>query len=377
MLIPLGRPVGFPFAKMAFPVHSQWVGRQNVKRRVNLEVAGDRSVGQSSEFMVEYETRSLRLSRSEWERVMAALLVSLLLHLSLLSVYEMGQHWGWWKNLRLFALRHHIIHPVLPAKTAAQESPPTIFVDVSQADATPPKNTPYYSDKNSHAGNPDEDKNLKQPKLDGKQKDMLKTENATRLSKAHPAPNQAQPLRPSPDTPPTQPSQAPSQSSPLNDGSEKIQKEIARTETQQNPTPDRPRPRTLKQVAQQDHLPGLESQLNAGAHHRLNSSLDVRATPFGDYDRALIYAVQARWDSLLEQQGFVGDRTGKVSIVFKLEYDGTVRDVQVTSNNVGNLLSYDCQAAIEDAAPFGKWPDEMRQVIGENYREVTFTFVYY
>ena len=62
---------------------------------------------------------------------------------------------------------------------------------------------------------------------------------------------------------------------------------------------------------------------------------------------------------------------------FKLEYDGSVRDVEVVENNVGDVLGYICQAAIEDAAPFGKWPDGMREEIGANYREIKFTFIYY
>jgi hypothetical protein len=44
---------------------------------------------------------------------------------------------------------------------------------------------------------------------------------------------------------------------------------------------------------------------------------------------------------------------------------------------VGDVLSYVCQAAIEQAAPFGKWPDDMRREIGANFREITFTFDYY
>ena len=38
-----------------------------------------------------------------------------------------------------------------------------------------------------------------------------------------------------------------------------------------------------------------------------------------------------------------------------------------------NLESF----AIEEAAPFAPWPGEMRRTIGANYREITFTFLYY
>jgi hypothetical protein len=51
--------------------------------------------------------------------------------------------------------------------------------------------------------------------------------------------------------------------------------------------------------------------------------------------------------------------------------------VKILENTVGDLLGYVCQAAIEEAAPFGKWPDDMRRMIGANFRDITFTFYYY
>ena len=116
---------------------------------------------------------------------------------------------------------------------------------------------------------------------------------------------------------------------------------------------------------------------DGGARPRLISSLDVQATPFGEYDRALIEAVQSRWYNLLDSQRFAEDRTGLVTVRFKLDSDGTVQDVEILENGVGAVLSYVCQAAIEEAAPFGKWPDDMRREIGANFREITFTFDYY
>ena len=118
-------------------------------------------------------------------------------------------------------------------------------------------------------------------------------------------------------------------------------------------------------------------QQDGGAHRRKTALFDVQATPFGEYDRALIDAVQNQWYSMLDSQRFAEDRTGRVTVRFKLEYDGTVQDVEILENGVGAVLSYVCQAAIEEAAPFGKWPDDMRREIGANFREITFTFDYY
>ena len=62
---------------------------------------------------------------------------------------------------------------------------------------------------------------------------------------------------------------------------------------------------------------------------------------------------------------------------FKLKPDGSVIEMQTTDNSVGELLGYLCQEAIEEAAPFAKWPPDMVRMIGANYREITFTFYYY
>jgi hypothetical protein len=338
----------------------------------NLAVAGHARVRQSSCFMVDAGPGSLRFSRSDQERLLVALAFSILVHLLIWVGFEIGKKYDLWHRLHMPSWRHELAKNFQPPPPQ-QETQPTIFVDVVQSDPTPPKKTIYYSDKNSHAANPDEDKNSNQPKLNGKQTEIVKTEDTPRLSKAQPPAEQAQPLRPSP-----QPAQQPAdESSPMNLGDQKLKQLAMKKTTSQTQEQPKPRPRTLKEAAEQNHLPGLQMQQDGGARHSLVPSLDVTSTVTGDYDSAVIYAIQSRWDSLLDQQRFADDRTGRVEVQFKLEYDGSVRDVKIVDNNVGDVLSYICQAAIEDAAPFGKWPDDMRREIGANYREIKFTFIYY
>jgi hypothetical protein len=50
--------------------------------------------------------------------------------------------------------------------------------------------------------------------------------------------------------------------------------------------------------------------------------------------------------------------------------------MQMVDNTVGELLGYLCQEAIEEAAPFAKWPPDMVRLFGTNSRPVTFTFDY-
>jgi hypothetical protein len=119
-------------------------------------------------------------------------------------------------------------------------------------------------------------------------------------------------------------------------------------------------------------------QQSGGVRHAaLVPSLDVRATPFGAYDAAFIQAVTQRWYDLLDSRQFARDRTGKVVLRFHLNYDGRVSDMEVEQNTVGDLLSYVCQKAVTDPAPYAQWPTDMRAMVGLDYREITFTFYYY
>ena len=160
--------------------------------------------------------------------------------------------------------------------------------------------------------------------------------------------------------------------------------DAAKPEEETDKIPERPR--TIRQaLAQNPHsLAGQQMQQTGGVrHHALKSSLDAMATPFGAYDRAIVEAVQQRWYDLLDSQKFALDRTGKVTVEFHLNPDGTVTESKIVhlegdqGTRVGELLEYVCQEAIEQAAPFGKWPPDMLRMVGANYRKITFTFYYY
>jgi hypothetical protein len=134
----------------------------------------------------------------------------------------------------------------------------------------------------------------------------------------------------------------------------------------------------LQQVLAQRHMAGPQTKQNGGVQdRRLVASFDAKATPFGAYDQRIVEAVTQRWYDLLESRNFALDRVGKVTVRFHLNYDGSVNGMEIVSSNVGDLLSLVCRDAIEQAAPFGAWPGDMRRMVAMNYREITFTFYYY
>jgi outer membrane biosynthesis protein TonB len=245
-------------------------------------------------------------------------------------------------------------------------------VDVSDASAEPPKEAKYYSDKNSRAANPESDKDSNLPKLTGTQKEVPKTQDVPRPVKAPPAP---------PAQPQKEQKQQPEQAQPANTlTAGDLEKAHTADTLKPGPDPTKPeRPRTLQQARamQQNQIPGMQMQQDGGVRNRnFTSSLDALSTSFGGYDRAVIQAISQRWYDLHDHQQFALDRTGKVTIYFHLNPDGSVTESKITANTVGDVLGYLCLESIEQSAPFGKWPSDMRLKFGA-YREITFTFYYY
>lgn len=326
------------------------------------------------------DSSSLRFSRRESARVMVALLLSLLIHAAIWGGYQISKKMGWTQKLhppawlQLQAKKHP------PQKPTPNNNEPTIFVDVSQADADAPVNPKYYSYRNSHAANPVEAKS-NVPQISGKQKDVPKTEDVEKVVKktennAKPEKSQqtskAQPLMPAP-----RPAEAEAQPSPGE--TELLKTNLSINQPSPKTSPQQERPRTVREaLAMRNQLPGQMMQQNGGVtRHALTSSLDAKATPFGEYDRAIVEAVTQRWYDLLDSHRYAQDRSGKVTLQFKLQADGTVIEMHTLENTVGDVLCYLCQASIEESAPFAKWPPDMERMIGENFREVTFTFYYY
>jgi hypothetical protein len=90
----------------------------------------------------------------------------------------------------------------------------------------------------------------------------------------------------------------------------------------------------------------------------------------------MIAAVKARWIALLEQYTIPGERVGHVAVKFHLNRDGTVSEFAVAENTAGDILALYCLKAIRDSAPFGEWPQELKDLVKRNHREVQYVFYY-
>jgi len=302
---------------------------------------------------------SLRGSGPENRRLALILALSLAAHLLTWGGYEAGKDLGWWRVWHWPAWLQRLTEKInaVPVREVHEE-PPLEFVTVEQPSTEPPlEDTKYFSTRNSRAANPDVDKDTDKPKLNGKQTDVPKTEDVPR-----PVFNTPQPAATA------QPQPA------MNSGDLTLGKPPVE---QPAPTPDRPR--TLNEARAQlaRQFPGLQMRQEGGVrNHAVGPALNVKVTGFAEYDERFIEAVSQHWYDLLDSQQFALDRTGKVTLRFHLNYDGSVSEMKFSENTVGDLLGYVCQKAITDSEPFERFPSDMRAKLG-NFADVQFTFYYY
>lgn len=312
--------------------------------------------------------------------------LSVAFHLALFGGYEAAKRFNWLQYLHLpkWLQSSRMLSRVFKEAQKTRNPPPTelplVFVEVNPAQAVTeaPKDSKYYSDKNSKATNPDPEKETNTPKIDGKQSQVVKTEDVPRTK--------AFPLQPAAPAAP-EPKEAQEEAKPkpaYKPGDLALAKPQEKPEEKPRETQgDAPqeRPRTIQKALAQlnnNQLAGRMMQQEGGVRHRgVQSSLDVSATAFGAYDAAIIAAVQNRWYYLLDTRNFAGEKTGRVTLRFRLHADGSVSQVGFVENTTDLVLGLLCQSAVVDPAPYAAWPSDMRHKIGADYREVTFTFIYY
>lgn len=293
-----------------------------------------------------------------------AFIFSIMLHLVFIIGWECAFQVGMVRS-RPSALFKEMLEPVEtsmdPQKQDQELAMPLVFVEVDPLEEVePPPDTKYYSSANTIAGNPDpvvEDK--QETKVEGVEQEVMRTENVTRTEPEEMIPVQEN----------TEQQKEPEVSPKPMFAFKPSDLGIGKAE-------EKPRSRTLREAKKNANLMGNATKQNGGVQrHSLVAQLDVRGTPFGNYDAAFIAAVQKRWYDLLSQSGVVTG-PGKVVIVFKLHSDGRISDLEEMSSTVSSLQSLLCQRAILDPAPYSPWPSELRCAVQGDVREVKFTFYY-
>lgn len=320
---------------------------------------------------------------SRWGRLaeknplVTALVLSLLVHLALLGAWKAGDHLGWWKHspewlnawTRWLAKTQLELFPKLiearqPPQAAAAPVIPLTFVEVDPATVTAeaPPNARHYSSQNAKASNPDATVERETPTIESRQ------DKVVRVMENEPAkPFPLQPSAPAPPKP--EPAVKPGDLALRKPSEGQLE-----TDTVENRA--KTRPRTLAQArAAKGILQGEPIKQDGGVRNRGKIAFDTKATPFGEYDRLFIAAVEQTWHQLLDDHRG-NQRSGRVVIDFKLNSDGRITEMRMADNDAGEIYGMICQRAILDPAPYQKWPPDMLRTIGSNTREIRFTFYY-
>lgn len=348
---------------------------------------------------------SAKTNRPAWRRMlkdplMAALALSLGLHVAGALTWKLGDRLGWWKPGQLPKWVQAIQHlgagapkPIREAmpKPAASEARMT-FIEVDPSHTTePPKDAKYYGAVNARAANPEPARERSsKPKVDGREQPFEKVTENRPLTKAVEEPSKAFPLQP--DFKAAEQVSKPSEKqTKAGDQKSEDQGETLMAKADPKPrtgatfgdpdqglateTRERPRPRTLAEArARQGGIPGERSRMEGGASDPGEVTPDVKATGFGVYDARFVDAVRTAWFQAMGKEITGGG--GDVQVRFNLHSDGRISGFQVVKSTVDELLTYYCRRAIEAPAPFEEWTPEMRREIGSNAREITFTFHY-
>jgi hypothetical protein len=241
-----------------------------------------------------------------------------------------------------------------------------VFPDQPATEAPP--TAKLFSDRNLLAANPQANRDTAIPQLNGRQTDVPQAQDVPRKQIAKPQPMPAPKAEDQPEEMRTKPMLQPGDlalGKPL-DSPPRKESEV-----------EQPRPRTIREaLVQQNALPSVQMRQDGGVRrHAIVPSFDTKVTGFAEYDRRFTEAVRQRWYDLLDSQNFALDRVGKVTLHFRLNYNGTVSDMNFGDNTVGDLLGYVCQKAVQSAAPYEHFPSDMRYKLGD-FVDVQFTFYY-
>ncbi|MCX6928898.1 MAG: hypothetical protein NT154_37660, partial [Verrucomicrobia bacterium] len=228
---------------------------------------------------------SWRPEQAEVSRLAWAFVISLVFHLLVYGGYHTGKKYHVWEKLHLPAWVHapKIMTDLFPKKQSPLQPPrqdtPLMFVNVNPAQATaePPKDAKFYSDKNSLAANPKPDKITETPKIDGKQTEIVKTQDTPREKFAP-----LQPARPAAQPQEEQPEIKPKPADTPGDLTMGKPSPIPRKEEGDAKETKPPRPRTVKEALarlQAKGLPGEKLQQDGGVNRRHEmASLDTKST---------------------------------------------------------------------------------------------------
>lgn len=284
-----------------------------------------------------------------------------------------------------------------------------VYVDVpvNAAEQEPDTETEFYSERSTRAADNTLGADDSRPQIEGSQEEVFRLEDVappTEPVNADPAPRTEE-TAPSSEPNPVQESASsttapePTTPSPLTSEDRALLETLFGKEWAQSSSPssdnivpavqpaeppspaspaaDSSRPRTLAEARRRQALAGEAVRQEGGAEDKAATALvDTKGRTFGSYDRNVQLAVQARWYAMIEERVSYVRTRGRVQIGFRMHQDGSLSRARVVETTVDPIMTSLCRAAITEPAPYGEWPQAMREEIGEPHRDIVFTFHY-
>ena len=285
-----------------------------------------------------------------------------------------------------------------------------VYVDVpvEASEQEPDAETEFYSERSTRAADNTVGADDSRPQIEGSQDEVFRLEDVappTEPVNADPTPRTEE-TAPSSESNPVQETaspttaQEPPPASPLTSedralletlfgnewaqssppSSNEIVPEVRPPQEQSSsasPASDSSRPRTLAEARRRQALAGETVRQEGGAEDKAATALvDTKGRTFGSYDRNIQLAVQARWYAMIEERVSYVRTRGRVQIGFRMHQDGSLSRARVVETTVDPIMTSLCRAAITEPAPYGEWPQAMRDEIGESHRDIVFTFHY-
>lgn len=325
------------------------------------------------------------------------LLLSLVVHLSAYGAWEISQK----LDIRI-PLLDRITAAILPepppVNTPDLQKKALVFVDVDPATVptAKPANTKFYSTQNTLAASPDPattktttpESKTGQP-LIPRIVESAKPAVSPKIADTKPD----EPLRPSPpvgkpEPPKTIPSGAkvepPKTLKPIaNNPPAVIKPPAPPVKTALVVTkPESPRPPSLSEAIAalpRTQTAGEPIRQPGGAPRLGKLAFDVAGSNFGEYDSKLVAAVQHQWYFLIEERRRAGGSVHPctVAIEFKLKSDGRIDNASIVDGDTHEVEAFMCLRSITKPAPYGQWPEAMKEEAGGDTRRIRFTFHYY
>ena len=120
----------------------------------------------------------------------------------------------------------------------------------------------------------------------------------------------------------------------------------------------RPRPRLAAELLQ-----GPLMRSRGAVSRRGSLAIDATFSEFGEYQQQFYAALQAGWYQEIEFFQPI-DTSTRVLVAFRIQADGSIHDIEVLHSTASEVATIICENALSKRSPFRPWTREMIEVFG-------------